>query len=107
MLSTNNIYTTIGKYFVNANDIIRCEASSNYTKFYFANKQPLLIAKTLSACANAINDDTFIRIHQSHLINKNFIDTINADGFLFLKDGSVCNFSRRKKREAKKMLCAS
>lgn len=106
MLPSNNINRFIGKCFVDASNIIRCEASSNYTKFYFTNKQPLVIAKTLSACANAINDDTFIRIHQSHLINKNFIKNIESNGSVFLKDGSLVNFSRRKKREAIQLICA-
>ncbi len=106
MLSTNNINRFIGKYFVDASNIIRCEASSNYTKLFFINQQPLVIAKTLSACASAINNEAFIRIHQSHLINKNFIQKINADGHVFLKDGTVCNISRRKKRIAIQILCA-
>jgi two-component system, LytTR family, response regulator len=106
MLPTNNINRFIGKYFVDANNIIRCEASSNYTKLFFTNQQPLLIAKTLSDCANAIKSNNFIRINRSQLINKNFIAQIQINGDIFLKDGTVCNISRRKKKEAKEMLCA-
>jgi two-component system, LytTR family, response regulator len=107
MLQTNCITRFIGKYFVDTNSIIRCEASSNYTKVFFTNQQPLLIAKTLSACATAISDSNFIRIHQSHLVNKNFVQNIAVDGSVFLKDGTVCNISRRKKREVRQLLCAS
>jgi two-component system, LytTR family, response regulator len=107
MLQTTNINRFIGKFFVDASSIIRCEASSNYTKLFFTNQQPVLIAKTLSACANALCDSNFVRIHQSHLVNRNFVKNIAMDGSVFLKDGTVCNISRRKKREAKQMLCAS
>ncbi len=107
MYPTNNINRFIGKYYVDTNNIIRCEASSNYTKLFFTNQQPLLIAKTLSACATAISDNNFVRIHQSHLVNRNFIAHIARNGNVVLKDGTVCNISRRKKREAREMLCAS
>jgi two-component system, LytTR family, response regulator len=107
MLQTNTLNRFIGKYFVDANSIIRCEASSNYTKLFFTNQQPLVIAKTLSACATALSDNNFVRIHQSHLVNKNFVKHIELNGNVFLKDGTICNISRRKKRAAKQMLCAS
>jgi two-component system, LytTR family, response regulator len=107
MLQTTNINRFIGKYFVDASSIIRCEASSNYTKLFFTNQQPVIIAKTLSACANALCDSNFVRIHQSHLVNRNFVQNIAMDGSVFLKDGTVCNISRRKKREVKLLLNAS
>ncbi len=105
--TVNNINRFIGKYFVDTNSIIRCEASSNYTKLFFTDRQPVLLAKTLSACATAMCDSNFIRIHQSHLVNKNFIKNIEMNGNVFLKDGTICNISRRKKREVRLLLCAS
>jgi two-component system, LytTR family, response regulator len=103
----NCINRYIGNFFVNTNSIIRCEASSNYTKLFFTDQQPVILAKTLSACATAISDSNFIRIHQSHLVNRNFVQNIAVDGSVFLKDGTVCNISRRKKREVRQLLCAS
>jgi two-component system, LytTR family, response regulator len=105
MLQTGCINRFIGKYYVDANSVIRCEAKSNYTKLFFTNQQPLLIAKTLSACANVLCDKNFIRIHQSHLVNKNFVQNIAINGSVFLKDGTVCNISRRKKHAVRQMLC--
>jgi two-component system, LytTR family, response regulator len=103
----NNIHKYLNSFFVNTNNIIRCEASSNYTKLFFTDKKPILIAKTLRACAMAINNNNFVRIHNSHLVNKNYVQKIEVDGSVFLKDGSVCNISRRKKREVRELLCAS
>jgi two-component system, LytTR family, response regulator len=104
MLQTGCINRFIGKYYVDASSVIRCEARSNYTKLFFTNQQPLLIAKTLSACASALCDSNFVRIHQSHLVNKNFVQNIGVNGSVFLIDGTVCNISRRKKNAAKLML---
>jgi two-component system, LytTR family, response regulator len=102
-----NINKYIDNLFVNTNSIIRCEASSNYTKLFFTDKKPILIAKTLRACTTAISNSNFVRIHNSHLVNKNYVQKIEVDGSVFLKDGSVCNISRRKKREVRELLCAS
>lgn len=107
MLQSNSLTRFIGNYFVDTSSIIRCEASSNYTKLFFTNQQPVVLAKTLSACANAIRDDNFVRIHQSHLVNKNFIKNIEVNGNVFLKDGTMCSISRRKKREVKQLLSAA
>jgi two-component system, LytTR family, response regulator len=105
--NTTSLNRFIGNLFVNTSSIIRCEASSNYTKLFFTNRQPIVLAKTLSACASAMRDNNFVRIHQSHLVNKNFVQNIAIDGTVFLKDGTVCNISRRKKREVRELLCAS
>lgn len=107
MLQSSTINRFIGKYFVDTTDIIRCEASSNYTKLFFANKKSLVIAKTLSACAVAISDNNFIRIHQSHLVNKNYVKHIAINGNVFLQDGSVLHTSRRKKSVVIQLLNAS
>jgi two-component system, LytTR family, response regulator len=106
MFQQNCINRFIGKYYVDTNNIIRCEASSNYTKLFFTNQQPIVIAKTLSACEIAISDNNFIRIHQSHLVNKVHVEHIEPNGNVHLKDGTICNISRRKKQSVRQILCA-
>jgi two-component system, LytTR family, response regulator len=106
MFQQNCINRFIGKYYVDTNSIIRCEASSNYTKLFFTNQQPIVIAKTLSACATALSDNNFIRIHQSHLVNKFFVAHIEPNGNVHLKDGTICNISRRKKQSVRQILCS-
>ncbi len=106
MLPSTSINRFIGKHYLDTNKIIRCEASSNYTKLFFTNQNPIVIAKTLSACANALSDNNFIRIHQSHLVNKFFVAHIEANGIVHLKDGTICSISRRKKQLVKQMFCA-
>ena len=39
--------TADGKYFFSPEDIIRLEASSNYTKVFFSNKTKIVTAKVL------------------------------------------------------------
>jgi two-component system, LytTR family, response regulator len=94
---TFTIHTTTGIYFIEPNTIIRCQASSNYTRIYFTNAKPILLSKTLGKCQLELHNENFIRVHQSHLINKNYIDKI-CKNEVTLKNGNTILISRRKKK---------
>lgn len=82
---------------LNLTDIIRLEAMGNYTTFYTADGK-ILVTKTLKEFEKVLSED-FIRVHQSHLVNrqqiKAFIKT--EGGYLKMKDGSDVPVSVRKK----------
>lgn len=84
---------------VEIQDIIRLEASGNYTQFYFRDGTKLLISRTLKEYSKTLGDGLFIRTHQSHLINiayiKSYIKT--EGGYIEMKDGSTIPVSVRKK----------
>lgn len=86
---------------VNIEDIIRCKADNNYTTFYLTNKSKILVSKTLKYYADILKDINFLRVHQSHLVNKQFIkEFIKSDGgYLILTDSSNIPVSARKKAE--------
>jgi two-component system, LytTR family, response regulator len=92
---------------VSAMEIVRCQASSNYTWFYFTNKTPLLIAKTIGTYVHVLEKNDFIRIHQSHVINKAYIKSIEKDGAIWLMDGTKYRVSKRRKKMVKKQIDAS
>lgn len=87
-------------------DIVRCESSGNYTTFFFADQQKLLVTKTLKEYEKMLDDHGFIRVHQSHLINSNHIkEYIKTEGgYLVMKDGSHVSVSIRKKPMVMKLL---
>lgn len=86
---------------VSLDEIIRCKSDNNYTEFYFKNGTKILVTKTLKHYTNLLKEYHFIRIHQSHLINVQFIkEYIKSDGgYLILKDGSNVPVSVRKRSE--------
>ncbi|TLX74726.1 response regulator transcription factor [Labilibacter sediminis] len=86
-------------YLVDKNDVIRCEASSNYTQFYFSNRQPILVSKPLKEYDSQLCELGFFRSHQSHLINIKHISHIEKrDGCsIILSDNSQVPVSTRKK----------
>ena len=93
--------TSEGLHIFRISEIIRCESDRNYTKFYFQNDSPLLVAKTLKEYQLILMDYGFERPHQSHIVNLNFIKKyVNRDGgYLVLKDDSTIPVSQRKKTQ--------
>jgi len=91
--------TKDGVHFLQPQDIIRCEAVGNYTKFFVANNKTYLISKTLGDYDTLLTPHNFIRTHKSHLVNKKYISFIDHDGFAVLKDNSRVEVSRRRKED--------
>lgn len=85
-------------------DIIRMEGESNYTKFFFINRKPLLTSKTLKEYEEILHGHGFIRIHKSHLVNATHVITVNNEGHLTMHDKSIVEISRRRKEEVMSLL---
>ena len=86
--------------FVDAQDIMYCESKGNYTRLYKTNGEIILVSKTLKRIEESLlNNGRFCRIHNSYLINLNYIQRyINTNGGkIILKNGKVLLVSRRRK----------
>ncbi|WP_460218876.1 LytTR family transcriptional regulator DNA-binding domain-containing protein [Psychroserpens sp. MEBiC05023] len=84
---------------LNINDIIRCEADGTYAKIITTTKT-LLSSKNLKYYENILASHDFIRVHNSHLVNVDYIQTFNRqiqDG-LQLRNGDKIPVSARKKK---------
>ncbi len=86
---------------VDLEDIIRCESDSNNTIFYLQNDSKIFVTKTLKYFADMLKRYDFIRVHQSHLVNLQFIkEFIKTDGgYLLMKNNKTVPVSVRKKAE--------
>lgn len=93
--------TSSGTRFVPIQDIIRIEASSNYSTFYFTNSTKLTIAKTLKEFEEMLTPYKFFRVHNSHLINLSQLQQyVSRDGdYVVMNDNSRVEVSRRRKSE--------
>lgn len=80
-------------------NIIRLEAMTNYTHFYFADGSKLLITKTLKEYDKMLSGSDFVRVHQSHLINMNHVQAYvkSEGGYILMKNGNIVPVSVRKK----------
>jgi two-component system LytT family response regulator len=101
--STIMLQTANGRYVFTPQEIIRLEASSNYTKIYFSNKTKMLSAKVLKDFAAILEPMGFLRTHRTHLVNRQYIHCITRDGVV-MKDASIAEISRRQKTAVLKQL---
>ena len=87
-------------------DIVRCESSVNYTTFFFNDQSKLLVTKTLKEFDNLLSDHNFFRVHQSHLINGEYVkEFVKGDGgYLVMKDGTTVPVSTRKRNVVMDMI---
>lgn len=85
-------------HFVHIADIIRCEASSNYTLIFLKSGKKIVAPKTLKEFEELLIKDGFFRVHQSHLINlSHILQFYKSKNRIKMSDQSEVEVSRRKK----------
>lgn len=82
---------------VDLNELMYCESDKGYTTFYCCNNKKYLVSKTLKEFENHLSKPTFIRPHQSFMVNLKFIDKYDKSGTIHLKNGKKIPVSSRKK----------
>jgi two-component system, LytTR family, response regulator len=90
-----------GFLYVPVKDIVRCESDNTYTTFYTSDKRKIVVSRTLKEVELMLGDYRFFRVHNSHLINLDYIvEYIKGEGGMVkLSDGSQVDVSRRRKDE--------
>lgn len=85
--------------YLNVPEIVRCEADNNYTRIFLNDGKKILVSKTLKEFEGLLEQFDFIRIHQSHLINKDYLKRyIKTDGgSVVLADGTELPVARARK----------
>ena len=68
--------TSAGYQVVEIKNIIRCQSDSNYTYIFCKDQNKILISRTLKELEELLSNHGFLRIHQSHLINPQFVKEI-------------------------------
>ena len=89
--------TREGIHIIKLDDIVRCETSGSYTTFYLADKRKVMVSRQLKSYEDLLFPPQFFRIHQSHLINMNFVETYLKEGIVILKDKTELPIAQRKK----------
>jgi two-component system LytT family response regulator len=93
--------TTDGLEFIHIANIIRCQAESNYTSIFLNTGESFLICRTLKDVETILRHHSFIRIHQSHLINLMHLRKYaRADGgYIVMTDDVQLSISRAYKQQ--------
>jgi two-component system LytT family response regulator len=85
--------------FIRTTEIVRCESSNNYSIFFLAGGEKITVSNPIYEYEELLTPYGFIRSHQSHLINKDYIKSwVKQDGgYLLLDTGDQVPVSRNKK----------
>ena len=100
------IPTLDGFSFFDLNELIHLDADSNYTLLHFTENRKILASRTLKEFEDQLEEERFIRLHNSHLVNVSFITRYikGEGGQVVLANGKINDVSRRKKADLMKML---
>jgi two-component system, LytTR family, response regulator len=93
--------TAEGFDFILIEEIIRCEAQGPYTRIFIKGSKSILVSKPLKEYETLLPDTIFLRIHNSHLVNLNFIKKYNRGrgGYIEMDDGTMLEVAIRRKDE--------
>ncbi len=91
--------TMQGLEFVPIETIISCSSSNNYTEFFLTGKKRLLVSRTMKETEDMLAGHSFLRVHNSHVVNLNAITRYvkGEGGYLVMVDGSSVDVSRARK----------
>lgn len=93
--------TSDGLIFVKIEEIIYCEAASNYTQIFTDDGKKHVISRTLKEYEDLLADHNFFRIHNSHLINLASIKKyVRGDGGYVIMNNDVSLDVSKRKKEA-------
>jgi two-component system, LytTR family, response regulator len=86
---------------IDIDQIVRCEADDNNTRFVLASDERIYVTKTLKGYELLLEQHGFVRVHQSHLVNTAYLKAFDKrdGGMLLLKNGEQVPVSVRKRAE--------
>ena len=93
--------TNDGMIFVSTNDIIYCEAESNYTNIILNGGKKIMVSKVLKDIDEALAGPDFFRVHNSFLININHIKKFvrGEGGYVIMDNDATISISRSRRQE--------
>ncbi|MDF2188760.1 LytTR family DNA-binding domain-containing protein [Paraflavitalea sp. CAU 1676] len=90
-----------GYVFVSLSDIIRCESKNGYAVFHIKGMEKITSSKNIKEYESLLQDDMFLRIHNSHIININYVAKYHRGrgGLIEMEDGTTLEVATRRKEE--------
>lgn len=100
------VLTSLGEiHLFDPSDIVWCHANGNYTQFHLADGKRVMVSKTMKEIEDSLEQDIFIRVHKSYIVNFQFIKRfLTRDHLIILKDGTEIPVSQRRKANVTKRL---
>lgn len=89
-----------GLKIIQLSEIIYCEAEGNYTMFFLSDNNKILVCKTIKEYENLFPMETFVRIHNSYIINLEHIKSYvkGRGGQVEMSNGTFLDIARNRKQ---------
>lgn len=96
VLSTREFY-----HLIEVENIVYCQSENTYTTFYLTDGQEIKVSVPIKKVEQQLSSNSFMRPHQSFLVNVHHIRSVNkcGGGELLLDNGKAIVISSRKKSE--------
>ncbi|RAV29557.1 LytR/AlgR family response regulator transcription factor [Sinomicrobium soli] len=93
------IPTAEGLEFIEIPSIVYCQSQSNYTTIYTDDGRSLVISRTLKEVEKSLKKFLFARVHQSYLVNPNYMEKYsrNDGGYLVMTNKKRIPISNSKR----------
>ncbi|WP_461533086.1 LytR/AlgR family response regulator transcription factor [Sinomicrobium sp.] len=88
-----------GLEFLEVPNITYCQSQSNYTTIYTADGRSFVISRTLKEVEKSLEKFLFVRVHQSYLVNPNYMEKYsrNDGGYLIMANKKRIPISNSKR----------
>ncbi|MEL6719228.1 MAG: LytTR family DNA-binding domain-containing protein [Bacteroidota bacterium] len=83
--------------FVHAEEILYALADGNYTQIHLTNDRSVRVLRKLKGVHELLTAERFIRIHRSHLINLEHIQSYDEEEVVVMNDGRRLAVARHRK----------
>jgi two-component system, LytTR family, response regulator len=92
-------------YAIGSDEIVRFESDGSYTTVHLADGKQIVVSRLLKEFEDLLHDAGFLRVHQSHLVNMDFLYYFEkSDSTIILRDRSSIPVSARKKDQLMKFI---
>lgn len=92
-------------YSLHLREIIRFHSEGSYTEVFLKDGKKIVVSRQLKEFDELLSMNGFLRVHQSHLINTDFIYCFEkSESVIIMKDNSVVPVSVRKKDQLMDLL---
>jgi DNA-binding LytR/AlgR family response regulator len=100
--STNENHLVLNKRTsvkVSIKDVVLLKGEVNYTIFHFKFGRTKMVAHTLKFYESFLEEQGFLRVHRSCIINPSFVKEYDKDSqLLIMTNGEVVSISRRRQK---------
>ncbi|WP_428667528.1 LytR/AlgR family response regulator transcription factor [Runella sp.] len=92
------------RFSFNLESVTRLEGVRNYTRFIKVAGQPIMTCRPLGTYLDRLPEQ-FIRVHKSHVVNCQYILSVDSDNHcILMTDGTSIPIARRKRTSILKLL---